>query len=83
MNLKFRRQHPIDSYIVDFYCHEKRVIIEVDGGIHNLPEEREFDRFRENELKHLGLNIIRFKNEEVLNDLDNVLKELQTFLQNI
>lgn len=83
LNLKFRRQHPIDSYIVDFYCHEKKIIIEVDGNIHNLPDEKKFDQFRENKLKQLGLNIVRFKNEEVLNNLDSVLKKLHSFIKAI
>ena len=76
-NMKFRRQHPISSYIVDFYCHEKNLVIEVDGGIHNLTEEKENDQVRENDLKELGLKILRFKNEDILKNIDQVIKRIE------
>ena len=70
--LKFRRQVPIGAYIVDFYCHQYRVIIEVDGSIHNEAVQREHDKFRENELKNMGYTVLRFTNEEVMLDIDYV-----------
>jgi very-short-patch-repair endonuclease len=63
---RFRRQHPIDKFIVDFYCHECKLIIEVDGGIHNKPEQREHDIGRTHDLEQLGLKIIRFTNDQVI-----------------
>lgn len=79
--LKFRRQHPINQFIVDFYCHEKRLVVEVDGGIHNDIEVKERDEGREAELQNFGLRIIRFKNEEIMNDMKQVLEKLKAAVQ--
>ncbi len=77
---RFRRQHPMDKFIVDFYCHECKLIIEVDGGIHNLPEQREHDEGRAYELKQLGLKIIRFTNDQVIYNLTETLEEIKKYL---
>ncbi len=74
--LKFRRQHPIDKYIADFYCHEKKLIVEVDGPIHDKKEVNEYDNLRTEKLAILGVAVIRFKNEEVLKELDKVLQTI-------
>ena len=79
-HLKFRRQHPIDKYIVDFICIEKKLVIEVDGGIHKKPEQIEYDRKRTADLEDYGLKIIRFTNEEVLDDVFVVLKKIETYI---
>ena len=73
----FRRQHPIDIYIVDFYCHEFNLIIEVDGDIHELPEVSEHDEGRTAELERFGLKIIRFTNQEVIQQTDNVINRIK------
>ena len=78
--LKFRRQHPISRFIVDFYCHEKLLVIEVDGGIHEEAKVKERDEGREEELENLGLTVIRFTNEEVLNNMNSVLEKLKTMI---
>ncbi len=78
--LHFYRQHPISKFIVDFYCHSLLLIIELDGPIHNKVEALERDENREFELKKLGLKIIRFRNEEVLNDIDAVIKQIDTYI---
>jgi very-short-patch-repair endonuclease len=80
MGYKFRRQHPAGKYVADFYCHEKLLIIELDGGIHEKPDVKERDEGRESDLKNLGLTIIRFKNEEIESDLDKVLNEIKKYL---
>ena len=72
-SMKFRRQHPISIYIADFYCHNAKLIIEIDGSIHSLPEIRENDIERQKNLESLGLKIIRFTNKEVLNNLQEVI----------
>ncbi|HEX9757084.1 MAG TPA: endonuclease domain-containing protein, partial [Nitrospiria bacterium] len=69
--LKFRRQAPIGPYIVDFVCHEKRIIIEVDGGQHSL--ERDRDAQREKWLHEQGYRVLRFWNHEVLTNMDGIL----------
>lgn len=78
---KFRRQHPIKSFIVDFYCHTSRLIIEVDGGYHQIPETKEHDQTRTKELESLGLKVIRFSNEQILNEIDFVLIEINRNLK--
>jgi very-short-patch-repair endonuclease len=64
----FRRQHPIDFYIADFYCHRLKLVIEVDGEIHLADPVREHDDSRTGELERLGIKIIRFTNKEVISN---------------
>lgn len=73
---KFRRQHPISNYIVDFYCHSSKLVIELDGSIHKLPDQKEYDSGRQYELQELGLRILRFTNEEVIHSTEKVIKEI-------
>ena len=77
---RFRRQHAISNYVVDFFCFEKAIVIEIDGGIHDEPENQEKDANRSAELDRLGLKVIRFKNEEVLNDMETVIKKIHEAL---
>ena len=79
-HLKFRRQHPIANYIVDFYCHSLKLVIELDGGIHSVEEVKLNDDNRENHLKELGLTVIRFKNEEVIYNLNKVMETIQNIV---
>jgi very-short-patch-repair endonuclease len=72
LNYDFHRQKPILNYIVDFYCAELKLIIEVDGFSHDFKMDK--DKTRENELKKYGLNILRFQDIEIKSNLDNVLK---------
>lgn len=74
--LKFRRQHPISNYIVDFYCHALKLVVEVDGGIHDVEEVKRFDETRESALQDLGLTVMRFKNEDVFKNSNAVLKKI-------
>ena len=78
LGVKFRRQHPIDSFIADFVCLDKKLIIEVDGEIHDFQQEA--DALRTERLNELGYEVLRFKNEEVLADIDNVLTKISTIL---
>ena len=80
--LKFRRQHPILRFIVDFYCHEKRLVIEVDGGYHQEMEQQEYDLGRSQELEQFGIRVIRFKNYEIEEDIDFVIRKIEGFLDN-
>lgn len=75
---KFRRQHLIDRFIVDFVCLEKSLIVEVDGGYHGNQEQAEADKQRTEILNNLGYTVIRFKNEEVIADTDNVLGKIKS-----
>ena len=77
LKIRFKRQHPVLYFIADFYCHKAKIIIEVDGGYHDIPEQYLYDRNRENELNELGLKVVRFTNEEVLNSIEKVLKTIE------
>lgn len=81
IDYKFRRQHLIDRFIVDFVCFEKGLIIEVDGGYHNTEEQQEADKQRSSILEGLGYNILRFSNEEVLANTDEVLAKIKSYCE--
>lgn len=76
MGFKFRRQHPIYMFIVDFYCHTLKLVIEVDGGYHLRPEQKEYDYNRTGEIENLGIKVIRFTNDEIDNDIKSVKLEI-------
>jgi leucyl-tRNA synthetase len=78
---KFRRQHAIGSFIVDFVCIEKSLVIEVDGNYHSDPEQKKYDDLRTEYLKENGFNELRFTNEEVSNDISNVLAKIREALR--
>ena len=67
-HLKFRRQYPLSNYIADFYCHNVKLVIELDSGYHSHKEVKIYDEARENDLKFFGITVLRFKNEEVFNN---------------
>ena len=73
----FRRQHPIKYFIADFYCAKADLIVEVDGGVHNDPDAQEWDINRTAELEKSGITVIRFTNEEVLNDIESVIQKIR------
>ncbi len=76
---RFRRQFPIEPYIVDFICHEKSIIIEIDGGQHNEPDNLKYDNERTKYLESLGFKVIRFWNTDIDNNLDGVYEHLKKF----
>lgn len=74
--LKFRRQHPVSLYVADIYCHAEKLVIEIDGSIHDLDEIKINDEIRQKALEALGLRVIRFTNNEILNNLESVLETI-------
>jgi len=80
---KFRRQHPIDKYIADFYCAEKKLIVEIDGPIHERKEVKAYDDLRTKDLEGFGIKVIRFKNQEVLSNVQRVLQTISALLKEI
>ncbi|MEZ7504089.1 vitamin B12 dependent-methionine synthase activation domain-containing protein [Flavobacterium sp. Arc2] len=84
-DLKFRRQHIIGEYIVDFVCLEKKLVIEVDGGVHDTIEQKEHDQYRTDWLISKGFKVVRYTNKQVLTDINNTIesvrKELKTNLE--
>ncbi len=87
---KFMRQHPIyvftennwlDRYIIpDFYCHESKLIIEIDWSIHNIKEVYELDKVKENILKNMWFNIIRIKNLDIKTNINNVIQSIKKYI---
>jgi cyclase len=71
---KFRRQHPLGIYIADFYCHKLKLVIELDGSIHDNDDVKLNDEIRQKLIEEDGITVVRFKNEEVMNNIQNVLK---------
>ena len=78
LGVRFKAQHPIDIFIADFYCHKYKLVIEVDGEIHL--SQVEYDENRTAELERLDLTIVRFTNDEVLNDIDRVIEKIKGYL---
>ena len=82
LGVRFKRQHPIDIFIADFYCHKYKLVVEVDGEYHNDDEQLEYDEGRTVDLERFGITIIRFTNDEVMNDTDRVVEEIEKCLTN-
>lgn len=80
LNLKIRRQHPIGKYIADFYCHELKLVIEIDGSIHDLEHIKQKDLIRDQFMKDEGLHILRFSNEDVFSNPHLIEEALKTFI---
>jgi len=74
---KFRRQHSIENFIVDFYCSQENLVIELDGEIHKNTTAEEKDRNRDKRLEKLGMKVLRFENKMVFDFLPSVLKEIE------
>jgi len=79
---KFRRQHIIDRFIADFVCLKEKLVIEIDGLIHSLPEHQISDKERTERLNQLGFQVIRFDNEQVLHNTENVIQQTLSSLKN-
>ena len=77
---KFRRQHPIQFYVLDFYCHEVKLAVELDGRIHELKENKEYDQNRTKALNEIGVTVIRFANEQVEKNMADVIEEINSHL---
>jgi len=74
-NLRFRRQHPITNFIADFYCHTARLVIEIDGEIHK--GQIEYDQGRTTEMECFDIQVLRFNNKEIENNMESVLKLIE------
>ena len=82
LGLKFRRQHPLGNFIADFYCHELKLVVEIDGSVHNLKHIQEYDVYREQKIKELGLSVLRFTNDDVFINGDFIEREIRKFAEN-
>ena len=79
---KFRRQQPIGNFIVDFYCSDAHLVIEVDGSIHDEDEQAKYDENRQLFLEELGIQVIRFTNDAVIKETDAVIDHIMKMLNN-
>lgn len=77
---KFRRQHPLGIFVADFYCHRLKLVIEVDGSIHKRKEVAEHDRYRQRLIEEDGMKVVRFTNEQIETDIENVIVAIQELL---
>jgi len=75
--LKFRRQHPYEQFILDAFCVEHQLEVEVDGGIHTNPEQAAYDKERSEFLRVRGIRVMRFSNEAIMSDFERVLQQIK------
>ncbi|MBN2157882.1 MAG: endonuclease domain-containing protein [Spirochaetes bacterium] len=78
-NIRFRRQVSIGPYIVDFYCPELKLVVEIDGEYHLNIEVIEYDKNRERYLRELGIKIVRFTNDEILTGIEPVVEKIRGY----
>ena len=79
----FRRQHPVEFYVADFYCHKLRLVIEVDGEIHREQDIQSHDEGRTGELERFGIKVLRFTNSQILNDSDLVVETINASIKEL
>lgn len=84
MKERFLRQYSIDNYVIDFYCSKLKLAVEIDGDVHNLQDQKEYDKNRQKYLESFAIKFIRIKNEELLGNpnktfgrIENEIKKLQ------
>jgi very-short-patch-repair endonuclease len=77
---KFRRQHPISTFIADFYSHPLIMVIEIDGSYHLRKEQQEYDDFRDDDMTQLGISVVRFTNEDVVTRPEEVVLKLKNII---
>ena len=83
IGVRIRRQHPVWKFIADFYCHEVKLIIEIDGGIHLRPENKEYDISRDTILKEFQIEILRFTNDDVINGPELVIEKIKRAIETL
>jgi very-short-patch-repair endonuclease len=83
LGARIRRQHPIWKFIADFYCHEVKLVIEIDGAIHLRSENKEYDISRNIILKEFKIEILRFTNDEVLQEPDLVIEKIKRTIETL
>ncbi len=78
LGYKFRRQHGVDQFVIDFYCPKLRLAVEIDGPSHAEQEAVEYDKMRQSYIEGLGIRFLRFQNDEIYGDLEGVLQTIDT-----
>ena len=77
LGCRFKRQHPIANYVADFYCHKAKTVIELDGQYHSRKMQKAKDLLRETLIKELGLSILRFSDQQVIENIDEVVYKIR------
>jgi very-short-patch-repair endonuclease len=80
---KFRRQYSIDKYVIDFYCPELKLAVEIDGDVHDLPGQKEHDIIRQNYLQEFGIKFIRIRNEELSGNANKAFEKIESEIEKI
>jgi len=80
LGFKFRRQHPISNYVADFFCFKLKIVIEVDGEIHENEESKRNDKLRTDSFNVTGIEVLRFKNDEVIHNIKWVEQQIERFI---
>ncbi|HQV61296.1 MAG TPA: DUF559 domain-containing protein [Chitinophagaceae bacterium] len=83
LGVRFKRQHPIWMYIADFYCHELKLVIELDGSIHTVKDVIDNDKEREEDIKSFGIRVVRFTNKELRADIAKVIDRIKCIIKEI
>lgn len=81
LGYQFHRQVPMLEFVVDFYCHELKLAIEVDGGLHDHPEVSVNDLERQKQIESYDIHFLRFDNKEIKRDIDSVLQEIENWIK--
>ena len=81
LGFKFRRQHPINKFIADFFCVELKLVIEIDGSIHDITEYHEHDLGRTEILNDFNISVIRFTNDQILTEIDDSIEHLEKMIK--
>ena len=81
MGYDFHRQKPLLNFIADFFCHELKLVIELDGYTHQFEEVTAKDQIKQDEFESLGLTVLRFTDEEVMKDINNVLRTIEIYIE--
>ena len=74
---RFKAQHPISSYIADFYCHKLKLVIEIDGDNHSAIDQKEYDSGRTFDLEQFGISVLRFSNDSIETNIDHVVDQIK------
>ncbi len=83
LGYKFRRQYSVDEYIIDFYCPELKLAIEVDGSVHDSEEQRKYDKIRQKNIESFGIKFIRVRNDELTGNPNMVFERIESLIKSL
>lgn len=81
LGYKFRRQYSVDHFVIDFYCPELKLAVELDGAVHEIPEQKEYDIARQKYIEAFGIKFIRIKNEELLSNPNKAFQKIENAIK--